>query len=128
AKAMDAESAVRGADVIVTATAAQTPILKGEWLKEGSHVNSIGAPMPTWRELDDEAMNNVVVVECHEAASKESGDIILSNATIAAEVGELFSGAVSIDATKTTIYKSVGVAVEDVYAAKLAFENHIAAT
>ncbi len=60
---MDAESAVRGADVIVTATPAHDPILKGAWLKRGAHVNAIGAPMPAWRELDDEAMSNVVVVE-----------------------------------------------------------------
>jgi thiomorpholine-carboxylate dehydrogenase len=122
ATAMDAESAVRGADVIVTATAAQTPILKGAWLKPGAHVNAIGAPMPTWRELDDEAMANAVVVESREAAAKESGDVILSKARIQAEVGEIFAGSRVIAAAQTTIFKSVGVAVEDVAAAKLVFD------
>ena len=122
AVAMDAESAVRGADVIVTATPAQTPILKGAWLKAGAHVNAIGAPMPTWRELDDEAMANVVVVESREAVQKESGDVILSGARIHAEVGELFSGSRVIAASETTIFKSVGVAVEDVATAKLVFD------
>jgi ornithine cyclodeaminase/alanine dehydrogenase-like protein (mu-crystallin family) len=122
AVAMDAESAVRGADVIVTATPAQTPILKGAWLKPGAHVNAIGAPMPTWRELDDDAMSNVVVVESREAASKESGDVILSKARIRAEVGEIFSGSTVIAASETTIFKSVGVAIEDVATAKLAFD------
>ena len=122
ARAMDAEAAVRGADVIVTATPARTPILKGAWLKPGAHVNAVGAPMPTWRELDDEAMANVVVVESREAVLKESGDVILSNARIHAEVGEIFAGSRSLAASETTIFKSVGVAVEDVAAAKLVFD------
>jgi thiomorpholine-carboxylate dehydrogenase len=120
--AMDAESAVRGADVIVTATPAQAPILKGAWLKPGAHVNAIGAPMPTWRELDDQAMSNLVVVESRYAVAKESGDVILSGARIHAEVGEIFSGSTVIPASETTIFKSVGVAIEDVAAAKLVFD------
>ena len=120
--AMDAESAVRGADVVVTATPAREPILRGSWLKPGAHVNAIGAPMPTWRELDDEAMRNVIVVESREAASTESGDVILSGAQIHAEAGEIFAGAKTVPASATTVFKSVGVAVEDVFAAKLALE------
>ena len=118
----DAERAVRGADVVVTATPARTPILKGTWLKPGAHVNAIGAPMPTWRELDDQAMANVVVVESREAAASESGDVILSNARIEAEVGEIFAGTKAVAAERTTIFKSVGVAVEDIAAAKLVFD------
>jgi len=120
--AMDAESAVRGADVVVTATPAREPILRGAWLKPGAHVNAIGAPMPAWRELDDEAMGNVVVVESRAAATRESGDIILSQARIHAEAGELFAGTKSIPASATTVFKSVGVAIEDIFAAKLAFD------
>jgi thiomorpholine-carboxylate dehydrogenase len=120
--AMDAESAVRGADVVVTATPAREPILEGAWLKPGAHVNAIGAPMPTWRELDDAAMANVVVVESREAASAESGDVILSGASIHAEVGEIFAGTKTVPPSATTVFKSVGVAVEDVFAAKLAFD------
>src|SRR5215471_1499600 len=56
AKAMAAERAVRGADVIVTATNALEPILEGAWLKPGAHVNAVGSPRPDWRELDDAAM------------------------------------------------------------------------
>lgn len=123
AQVMDAEAAVRGADVIVTATPAREPILKGAWLKRGAHVNAIGAPMPSWRELDDEAMANVVVVESREAAKKESGDIILSKARIRAEAGEIFAGRKSIPASETTVFKSVGVAIEDVTAAKLALDE-----
>jgi ornithine cyclodeaminase/alanine dehydrogenase-like protein (mu-crystallin family) len=122
AMAMDAESAVRGADVIVTATPSRTPILEGGWLKPGAHVNAIGAPMPTWRELDDAAMANVVVVESREAATAESGDIILSGARIHAEIGEIFAGTKTVPSSATTVFKSIGVAVEDVFAAKLAFD------
>ncbi len=122
ATAMDAESAVRGADVIVTATPSREPILKGAWLKPGAHVNAVGAPMPTWRELDDEAMRNVVVVESREAVAHESGDVILSHAQIYAEAGELFAGAKPSPVSQTTVFKSVGMAVEDVAAAKLVFD------
>ena len=59
ATAMDAESAVRGADIIVTATNAHEPVLKGAWLKRGAHVNAVGLPRPTWREVDDKTMENV---------------------------------------------------------------------
>ncbi|HZI84311.1 MAG TPA: ornithine cyclodeaminase family protein [Casimicrobiaceae bacterium] len=121
--ATDAESAVRGADVIVTATPAREPILRGAWLKSGALVNAIGAPMPTWRELDDRAMQSVVIVESREAASRESGDIILSGARIHAEAGEIFAGTKTVPSGATIVFKSVGVAVEDVYAAKLAFDR-----
>ena len=63
ARVMTAEDAVRGADVIVTATAATAPILEGAWLKPGAHVNAIGWGGHTSRELDDAAMANVVVVD-----------------------------------------------------------------
>jgi thiomorpholine-carboxylate dehydrogenase len=126
--AMDAESAVRGADVVVTATPAREPILHGAWLKPGALVNAIGAPMPDWRELDDAAMANVVVVESREAASEESGDVMRSRARIHAEVGEIFAGTKSVPPGATTVFKSVGVAVEDVFAAQLAFERARART
>ena len=65
------EAAVRGADVVVTVTAAHEPILRGAWLKPGAHVNAVGSSRPEWRELDDEAMAGVVVVDSREAAAKE---------------------------------------------------------
>ena len=69
-----------------------SPCCEGAWLKPGAHVNAVGANRPTWRELDDEAMQNVVVVDSREAVLKESGDVILSGATIYAEIGEIFAG------------------------------------
>ncbi|HEX9127340.1 MAG TPA: ornithine cyclodeaminase family protein [Methylomirabilota bacterium] len=122
ARAMDAESAVRGADVIVTATNALEPILKGAWLKRGAHVNAVGSPRPTWRELDDDAMANVLVVDSREAVLKESGDVILSKAKIYAEAGEIFDGSKTVSASETTVFKSVGLAIEDIATARLVYE------
>ena len=87
-------------------------------------MNAVGAPRPTWRELDDQAMNSsVLVVDSREAVLKESGDVILSGASIYAEVGELFAGTKpKPTGARTTLFKSVGIAVEDVAAAQLVYE------
>jgi thiomorpholine-carboxylate dehydrogenase len=118
------EWAVRDADVVVTATDARAPILQGVWLKPGAHVNAVGAPRPSWRELDDEAMNSgVLVVDSREAVLQEAGDVILSQAPIYAEIGEIFAGMKPKPASGATIvFKSVGLAVEDIAAAKLVHE------
>ena len=119
-----AEEAVRGADVVVTATSSKAPVLKGAWLKSGAHVNAVGACRPDWRELDDDAMrNSVLFVDSREAAMKESGDVILSKAKIYAELGEAFVGKIDIDAGKTTTFKSLGMAVEDIAAALLVYSK-----
>jgi thiomorpholine-carboxylate dehydrogenase len=123
AKAMAAELAVRDADVVVTATNSKTPVLKGSWLKPGCHVNAVGACRPDWRELDDDAMANVVFVDSREAAMKESGDVILSGAKIYAELGEAFAGKVPSHSSESTIFKSLGMAVEDIAAALLVYES-----
>jgi ornithine cyclodeaminase/alanine dehydrogenase-like protein (mu-crystallin family) len=124
AKPTSAEAAVCGADVVVTVTNSSEPVLRGAWLKQGAHVNAIGAVGTNAREVDDEAMkNSAIVVESRESALRESGEIVQSGVGIYAELGEL------LDATKpkpqglTTIYKSLGVAVEDVAAATLVYEK-----
>jgi ornithine cyclodeaminase/alanine dehydrogenase-like protein (mu-crystallin family) len=123
ATAVSAEEAVRGADVIVTATNSKTPVLKGAWLRPGCHVNAIGACRPDWRELDDQAMSNVVFVDSREGALKESGDVILSGAKIYAELGEALAGKVPSPTNETTIFKSLGMAVEDIAAAMLVYRS-----
>jgi thiomorpholine-carboxylate dehydrogenase len=123
AKAMSAEAAVRGADVVVTATNSKTTVLKGSWLRPGCHVNAVGACRPDWRELDDDTMGNVVFVDSRDAALKESGDIILSGAKIYAELGEALAGKVPPRANETTIFKSLGMAVEDIAAALLVYRS-----
>ncbi len=123
AKVTSAREAVTGADVVVTVTSAVEPILQGAWLKPGAHVNAVGSPRPTWRELDDAAMGNVVVVDSREAVLTESGDVILSKTAIHAELGEVLAGTKTVDPGKTTIFKSVGLAVEDIVAAKLVYDR-----
>jgi thiomorpholine-carboxylate dehydrogenase len=122
--ATSAEEAVRDADVIVTATNSKTPVLKGAWLKPGCHVNAIGACRPDWRELDDAAMKeSVVFVDSREGAMKESGDIVLSGTEIYAELGEALAGNVPARANQTTVFKSLGMAVEDIAAALLVYRS-----
>ena len=126
ATATSAEEAVRGADVIVTVTSSKTPVLRGAWLKTGCHVNAIGACRPDWRELDDEAMQKAVVfIDSREGALKESGDVILSAAKIYGELGEALSGKLPPRANETTIFKSLGMAVEDIAAATLVYRSAI---
>jgi ornithine cyclodeaminase/alanine dehydrogenase-like protein (mu-crystallin family) len=122
-KAMSAEEAVRNADVIVTATSSKMSILQGAWLKPGCHVNAVGACRFDWRELDDEAMRNVVFVDSREGAMKESGDVILSGVKIYAELGEALAGKVPARADEITIFKSLGMAVEDIAAAMLVYRS-----
>lgn len=124
ARVTSAEEAVRGADVIVTATGSREPILFGEWLKPDTHVNAIGSVGPHNREVDTEAMKQAsVIVESREAASREAGEIIQSGAGIYAELGELLSGTKERPRGGVTIYKSLGIAVEDVAAAKFVLER-----
>jgi ornithine cyclodeaminase/alanine dehydrogenase-like protein (mu-crystallin family) len=125
ARVTSAEGAVRGADVVVTVTSSQRPVLEGSWLKAGCHVNAIGACRPDWRELDDKAMSNVVFVDSREGAMKESGDVIFSGAKIYAELGEALAGKVPSRANETTIFKSLGMAVEDIAAAMLVYRSAI---
>jgi thiomorpholine-carboxylate dehydrogenase len=123
--AASAEEAVRGADVVVTATTSQTPVLFGEWLAPGAHINAVGAPRPDWRELDDEVLRRSrVYVDSREAAMKESGDVIAAG-EIFAEVGEVAAGTKPgrRSAEEVTLFKSLGLAVEDVATAELVYRK-----
>jgi alanine dehydrogenase len=123
--ATSAEEAVRGADVVVTATTSPTPVLFGEWLAPGVHINAVGAPRPDWRELDDGVLSRAkVYVDSREAAMKESGDVIAAG-EIVAEIGEVVSGTGEgrQSAEEVTLFKSLGLAVEDVAAAELVYRK-----
>jgi thiomorpholine-carboxylate dehydrogenase len=124
-EAMDAESAVRGADVVVTVTYSAEPVLKGAWLSPGVLVNAVGAVGLVKRELDDEAIQGTVVVDSRAAAAQESGDIIHSGAPVYAELGELLADTRPIPTNSNrTIFKSLGLAVEDVAAARLVWDRY----
>ncbi len=120
-----AAEAVRGADVVVVATTSRVPVLFGQWLSPGTHINAVGAPRPTWRELDDEILRTGrIYVESREAATRESGDIIAAG-RVDAEIGEVMTGAMRgrESAGELTLFKSVGVAVEDVVTADLVYRK-----
>jgi ornithine cyclodeaminase/alanine dehydrogenase-like protein (mu-crystallin family) len=120
------EEAVRGADVVVVAVNSQVPVLLGRWLSPGTHVNAIGATRPDWRELDDEVLARArLYVDSRDAATKESGDVIAARAVVA-EIGAVVAGVPPGrgSAEEIPLFKSVGVAVEDVATAALVYEAH----
>ena len=126
-----AEEVVRGADVVVTATASPTPVVQSEWVGEGTHVIAVGSCRPTQRELDPALVARArLIVDSRAAALKEAGDVVMGIAEgrwtaehIAAELGELPSRR---DNREVTVFKSLGLAVEDLFAAHLALagERH----
>ena len=120
-----AADAVRGADVVVVATSATTPLLQGRWLSQGAHVNAVGATRPDWRELDDDLVTTArVFVDSREAALRESGDVIAARSEVT-EIGAVVAGVHPGRRTpeEVTLFKSVGVAVEDVVAAALVLQR-----
>jgi ornithine cyclodeaminase/alanine dehydrogenase-like protein (mu-crystallin family) len=127
--ASSAEAATRGADVVVVATTSTTPVLAGEWLSPGVHVNAVGAPRPDWRELDDQVLaRSRLYVDSRPAASLESGDVIAAG-SVYAELGEVIAGtrAGRRSADEITLFKSVGVAVADLASAGLVYRAWSAA-
>src|ERR1700733_9690639 len=112
-----------GADVVLTLTSSPVPILQGRWLKQDAVVCAVGAVTPNRRELDDEAMRGAVVVESREAALREPGDILLAKAQVTAEIGELLQGAAMDNKGRPMVFKSVGIAIEDIATAKLVYEK-----
>lgn len=124
ATASSAEDAVRGADVVVTVTHSPNPILFGNWLKPGVLVNAVGAVGASNRELDDAAMAGAVVVDSRDAAQVEAGDILLAGAMIYAELGEILAGRVPKPSAERTVFKSLGLAVEDLAAGRLVIQSN----
>ncbi len=118
----NAEQAVRDADIVACTTSAKEPIVKGAWLKAGAFVTSVGWNTIDGRELDDAAMANTVIVESYDAARDQAGNIRGSGCEIFAEIGEVYTGAKIVPEGSTVIYDSVGMAIMDVVAAKLAYD------
>lgn len=124
----NAEAVVRGADVVVTVTPSPTPVVQNEWIGEGTHVIAVGACRPTQRELDPALVARArLVVDSRAAALKEAGDVVMgiaegrwTAAHISAELGEL---PVRQNDREITVFKSLGLAVEDIFAAQLVLTN-----
>ncbi len=124
--------AMRGADIVVAVTAAREPIVRGAWLEAGMHVCAVGSSAPDMRELDAEAVARCrVFVDSRAAAEVEAGDLLLARAEgrigpghVVAELGEVAGGAPGRrSADEITLFKSLGLAVEDVASARLAVER-----
>ena len=134
-KAVDhAGEAVVGADIIVLVTSSPTPVIENGWVKPGAHVISVGACRPTQREMDPDLVARArLFVDSSKAALVESGDVVLGMQEgrfgpdhIVAELGALVNGAAGRTSDlQVTIFKSLGLAVEDVTAAALAFERAV---
>jgi len=111
------------ADVVLTATASPSPVLEGRWLVPHALVLAVGAIGASLRELDDEAMqSSFVVAESRSCAERESGDVILSATKVGAEIGEILSGSVAAPAAGRIVFKSVGMAIEDLTAARMIWQ------
>lgn len=131
----DRQQAVGRADIVSCATLSKTPLVEGDWLSEGQHLDLVGAYTPQMRESDDKAAWRArVYVDTRAGALKEGGDIVqpLANGTIDEDdvIADLFelargqqTGRLSGDATTITLFKSVGAALEDLAAAELAVES-----
>ena len=117
-----AELATRGADVVLSVSSVSEPLVRGAWLSEHTLVCAVGAVGPHMRELDDEAMQAAIVVESREAALRESGDLLGSGQTVYAELGELLAGT-EPKPTGRAVFKSLGVAAEDLAAAALVWKE-----
>jgi ornithine cyclodeaminase/alanine dehydrogenase-like protein (mu-crystallin family) len=123
-----AEAVVRGADVVVVATASPTPVVQNQWVKDGTHVIAVGACLPSERELDPDLVARArLFVDSRAAALQEAGDVVMgiaegrwTAAHIEAELGEL---PVRSNDREITVFKSLGLAVEDVFAAHLVLRN-----
>jgi ornithine cyclodeaminase len=119
------EGVLSGADVVCTCTSAREPILQRQWLAAGTHVNAVGASLPTVRELDTETMAAAsLFVDRRESTLNESGDLLLAGLGqdhIQAEVGDVLIGSHPGrgDENELTVFKSLGLAVEDLAAAEL---------
>lgn len=132
----DAESCVRGADIICTVTASREPVLMGRWIAEGAHVNAVGAALPAARELDTEAVrrSRLFVDRC-ESALAEAGDVLIpvregaiGAGHILGEIGEILTGAAEgrRSSSELTLFKSLGLAIEDLAAARHIYERGVA--
>lgn len=122
-----AREAVEGADIICTITTAREPVLKGEWIAPGTHINAVGAFTPTTRELDSQAVAQArLYVDRRESTLHEAGEFLIPKSEglfgdehIVGELGDVLSGKTRGRATskEITLFKSLGIAIEDLAAA-----------
>ena len=128
-----AREAVDGADIICTTTTAREPVLKGEWVSPGAHINAVGAYNPATRELDSQAVAQArLYVDRKESTLHEAGEFLIPKAEglfgdehIVGELGDVLNGKVSgrSSPAEITLFKSLGIAIEDLAAAYHVLQN-----
>ena len=128
-----ARAAVEGADIICTVTTTKEPVLKGAWISPGAHINAVGAYTPVTRELDSEAVEKArLYVDRKESTLNEAGEFIIPKGEgligddhIVAELGDVLLGKVPgrQSPIETTLFKSLGIAIEDLAAAHLVLQK-----
>ncbi len=128
-----AQDAVRDSDLLVTVTTAKEPIVKVEWLKPGVHINAVGSHRPDLREIDGATLKCAkVVVDSRDAIMADCGDILLAlkegsinESVIHGEIGDVLAGTKvgRSDPSEITLYKSVGIAIQDVATAQLVYRK-----
>jgi ornithine cyclodeaminase len=129
--AASAQDAVDGADLVVLVTASREPVIRRDWIGAGTHICAVGACRPDQREMDSALVSSArLIVDSRTGALAEAGDLVIPIAEgtldashVAGELGEVVLGTVAgrTSDTETTIFKSLGMAVEDVAAAHLAY-------
>jgi ornithine cyclodeaminase len=131
----DLAAAVGHADIVSTATLASEPLVQGAWLKDGTHLDCVGAFKPGMRETDDEAARRArIFVDTRAGAFAEAGDIlqplqagVIGREAVLGELSELCRGAVHgrTSAEEITLFKSVGASIEDLAAAIAVYQYHL---
>jgi len=131
--APDAATAVAGADIVCTTTSASEPVLFGDMLSDGMHVNAVGASIPSWRELDSEAIRRSrLFTDRRESLENEAGEYrlaleegVIDEHHLEAEIGQVLVGGHPgrTSDSEITLFRSLGLAVEDIASAQLVYER-----
>lgn len=130
-----ARDAVSGADIVCTVTAAREPVVLGDWISAGTHINAVGSSVPSSRELDTAAMlRSRLFVDRRESTTNEAGDFLvpkqegaINDDHIVGEIGDLLLGAKGRESeAEITVFKSLGLAVEDVASARHIYDKAMA--
>lgn len=130
----DLEESARHADLIACATLSKSPIIKGDWIKPGTHLDMIGSHKPTTRETDDDAiLKSTIFVDSREGALHETGELalpladsIITEEDVKADIVELVKGIHPgrTSSEEITLFKSAGLAIEDLAAALLVYKSY----
>lgn len=122
------EEGVSGADIVIIVTKSSAePVVKFEWLKPTAFVAIVGAPVPSQRDVDDGVMlNSMVVADSTSGSYAQSGDVIQSKCKVSGELGEVINGNLEIVWDKIRVFKSNGLAIQDLVAGRIVVNNYLA--